>query len=138
MAGDKVNLNVQDAGVMTRGGSNFEGELELARMSSLSAAEMTAQNIRWVAPALKVDLNSDDKGVSDDARLHGNTYVYFDIGTHLDKAAASGMLEIYKFNASRDVWVRLPTRYVAGSNASPAQVVSRAMGKGTYGVGWVR
>jgi hypothetical protein len=138
MAGDKVNLNIQDAGVMTRGGSTFEGELELARTSNFSADEMTAQNIHWVAPLLKVDLNSNDKGMSDDARLHGNTFIYFELGSHLDRAGAGGMLAIYKFDATRNVWVRLPSRYVTGSKTSPAELVTRAIGVGTYGVGWVR
>jgi len=138
MAGDKVNFNVQGAGVMTHGKSVFEGELELARTSILSSDEMTAQNIRWAAPVLKVELKGDDKGVSQDSRLHGNAFIYFDISTQMDKAAASGAVAIYKFDATRNVWVKLPSRYTTASKTSPAEVASRAIGVGTYGLGWVR
>jgi len=138
MAGDRVNMNIQGAGVMTQGKSSFEGELEIARTSTLSADEMSAQNIRWIAPILKVELKGNDKGVSQDSRLHGNTFIYFDISKSMDKAAANGALAIYKFDATRDVWVRLPTRYMNATKTSSAEVASRAIGVGTYGLGWVR
>ena len=138
MAGDKVNLTVQGAGVMTHGKSTFEGELELARTSTLSADEMSAQKIRWVAPLLKVELKGDDKRVSQDSRLHGNAFIYFDISKQMDKAAANGALAIYKFDATRNIWVRLPSRYMIASKTSPAELASRAIGVGTYGLGWVR
>lgn len=138
MAGDRVNLIVNGAGVMSQGKSTFEGELEVARTNSLSADEMSIQHIRWSAPLLKVELKGDDKGLSQDSRLHGNTFIYFDISKKMDKAEMNGALAIYKFDATRNIWVKLPTRYVNFAKTSSAEVVSRAIGVGTYGLGWAR
>ncbi len=134
-AGDKVNLSISGAGVMSHGPSKFEGVLEVARVTSLDKEDVTTQKIRWAAPLLSVDLKSDDKGDLQDARLNGNAFIFFDISKNMDKAAMNGMLAIYKFDETRDMWVRLPTHVISSSTS---EVAARANGTGTYGLGWVR
>ena len=134
-AGDKVNLSLSGAGVMSHGPSKFEGTLELARATSLDKEDVTTQNIRWAAPLLNVELQSDDKGDKQDARLNGNAFIYFDISKSMDKAAMNGMLAIYKFDENRDIWVRLPSHVIS---STISEVAARANGVGTYGLAWVR
>ena len=136
-AGDKVNMSIKSAGVMTRGGSNFEGDLELARVNSLDKEDVVTQSIRWAAQLLDVKLISDEKGVTHE-HLNGNAYIFFDVAKGLDSAVMSGRLAIYKFDETRNVWVRLQTRIMNTSIKNTSQAVARAMGAGSYGLGWVK
>ena len=135
--GDKVNMSLQGAGVMTRGGANFEGDLRLSRAFSLDQEDVATKSIRWVAQLLNVKLISDEKGVTHE-HLNGNAFIYFDISKSLDSALMSGRLAIYKFDEARDVWVRLPTHIASTSIKNMSEAVTRAMGAGSYGIGWAR
>lgn len=129
--GDKVNMSIKGAGVMSRGQANFEGDLELARATSLDKEDMTSQSAKWVAPFLNVGLISDESGATHD-HLNGNAVIFFNISKSMDSAIMSGRLAIYKFDETRDMWVRLPTR-IMGTEA-----IARAQGLGTYAFGWAK
>ena len=136
-AGDKVNMSINGAGLMTRGGSNFEGDLELSRATSLDKEDVLTKSIRWVAPLLKVELTSDERGLTHE-HLNGNAFIFFDIAQKLDSAVMSGRLAIYKFDEARNVWVRLQTHIASTSVKTMGEAVTKAMGTGTYGLGWVK
>jgi hypothetical protein len=135
--GDKVNMSIQGAGVMTRGGANFEGDLKLSRAISLDKEDVLVKNIRWATNFLNVKLFSDEKGVNHE-HLNGNAFIFFDIAKGLDSAVKGGRLSIYKFDEARGVWVRLGTHTISTSIKNMSAAITHAMGAGTYGLGWAR
>lgn len=128
--GEKVTDQVGNAGIFTPK-SGYNGELDLSRTTRMPGDHVQpAIGVKLVDRLLNVSVEKSKE--NNDAYLHGQTYIFFDLTRAQEQSFKNGELAIYGYNTSTRTWSKLPTFSVAGAMSRVSTV---ATGFGDYALG---